>query len=186
MEIMKDNAGRNIIITKHPFTGKAKKFRGVTAHARGENNFYVLINSARGKAKQRRTIGHELAHIFLGHFDMPLLEDGPDIVNISMFNKKRLVQNLTHEKEADKNARKYYKIYKRCKQNIKPDQIDCGYTARDIYLIQTKGLFKNRRKNTFRILRALCQIIILTPKCLYIVFRDAARSTMDQVKRQGA
>lgn len=185
MEIMKDNAGRNIIITRHPFTGKTKRFTGITTHTRGENNFYVLINSAQGQAKQRHIIGHELAHIFLGHFDMPLLEDGSDIVNISMLEKKRLIVNLTHEKEADKNARKYYKLYKRCKQNIKPDQIGRGYTARDMYLFQTRGLFNSRRKNIFRILRALCQIIILTPKCLYIVFRDSARSTMDQVKRQG-
>jgi len=67
------------------------KVRGVTrATAKG---YTVLIDSSRPAQTQRHTIGHELAHIFLKHFEI-----SSDIAAI--------------EREANKKAWHYYRLYK--------------------------------------------------------------------------
>ena len=55
--------------------------------------YYIMIDSSRTEDEQKRILGHELAHIFLGH-----LED-------------RRVSDPEAEAEADRAAAYYYKLY---------------------------------------------------------------------------
>lgn len=106
MQVMIDDKGRQIKITRYPFPGAIRgKVRGVTSH--DKDGFFVLIDSTRGQVAQRRTLGHELAHIFLGHFDRSdieweLLEKGT-----------RFITDRGIEAEADRHAWKYYRLYEK-------------------------------------------------------------------------
>lgn len=58
-----------------------------------ESSYIVLINESRPGIVQRHAIGHELAHIFLDHF-----------------NSNRPLKDI--EREANRAAWKYYTVYK--------------------------------------------------------------------------
>lgn len=64
---------------------------GFTVARRGK--YMVVIDSTRAGIVQRRTIGHELAHIFLGHFE-------------------KKIPTLIAEREADRRAWEYYRLYR--------------------------------------------------------------------------
>ena len=106
MQVITDDRGRTIKITRCPFPETIRdKVRGVTSTDKG--GFFVLIDSTRGQVAQRRTLGHELAHIFLGHFDRSdikwqLLETGT-----------RFITDKGIEAEADRYAWKYYRLYEK-------------------------------------------------------------------------
>lgn len=106
MQVMTDDKGRQIKITRCPFPETIRgKVRGVTSH--DKDGFFVVIDSTRGQVAQRRTLGHELAHIFLGHFDRSdieweLLEKGT-----------RFITDREIEAEADRHAWKYYRLYEK-------------------------------------------------------------------------
>lgn len=55
--------------------------------------FYVFINSTRHPLRQRQALGHELAHIYLGHF-----------------NKRQTIAQ--DEREADAQAWNYYRAFR--------------------------------------------------------------------------
>lgn len=66
---------------------------GATACNEAEAKYQVYINGSVAGIVQRHTLGHELAHIFLGHFesDLPL---------------------WAKEREAEEKAWDYYRAYK--------------------------------------------------------------------------
>lgn len=57
--------------------------------------YRVSIDSTRPRRDQRRSLGHELAHVFLGHFDRPKGTDPEELEN-----------------EANRNAARYYAAYR--------------------------------------------------------------------------
>lgn len=68
--------------------GKVKGFSTKTG-----TGYQVIIDSTRYPIEQRFILGHELAHIFMGHHGADLDID-------------------TAEQEADRNAWKYYRLYR--------------------------------------------------------------------------
>lgn len=70
-----------------------ERIGGITGDIDEAGYYLVLINSTRAPLHQRKALGHELAHIFLDHF-----------------SQDRPIQEL--EREADRNAWKYYRLYK--------------------------------------------------------------------------
>lgn len=57
------------------------------------NKYYILVNSSLTEEEQQAALGHELAHIFLGHLDDERSND------------------QEAEAEADREAGKYYQLY---------------------------------------------------------------------------
>lgn len=109
MQVMTDDKDRQIKILHYPFPEEIRGIvRGVTSA--DNDGFFVLIDCTRGQVAQRRTLGHELAHIFLGHFDRSdieweLLEKGT-----------RFITDRRIEAEADRHAWKYYRLYKKSRR----------------------------------------------------------------------
>lgn len=58
------------------------------------SEYRVSLDSTRPRRDQRRSLGHELAHVFLGHFDRPKGTDPEEL-----------------EEEANRNAARYYRRY---------------------------------------------------------------------------
>ena len=115
MQVMTDDKGRQIKITRCPFPETIRgKVRGVTSH--DKDGFFVVIDSTRGQVAQRRTLGHELAHIFLGHFDRSNIEWK------LLQNGTRFITDREIEAEADRYAWKYYRLYEKHRRTITPRQ----------------------------------------------------------------
>ena len=107
---MTDYKGRQIKITRCPFPETIQgKVRGLTSH--DKDGFFVVIDSTRGQVAQRRTLGHELAHIFLGHFDRSDIEWQPLTTGTHFITDKAI------EAEADRHAWKYYRLYEKNRQS---------------------------------------------------------------------
>ena len=83
--------GKEIVIE---FTKLPETVNGITGDIEDSGYYLVLINSAKTPQRQRRAIGHELAHIFLDHFNQ----------------SERPLQEIEHE--ANINAWEYYRLYK--------------------------------------------------------------------------
>lgn len=69
------------------------KIRGLSIARNDGKDFLVIIDSSRAKISQRRTLGHELAHIFRGHFNSE--------ISLSFA-----------EKDADLHAWEYYRLFR--------------------------------------------------------------------------
>lgn len=85
--------GREIVVEYIPFP------KGVQGYVKGAvtertTDYLILIDSTRHPQAQRHTLGHELAHIFLNHFNQP----------------GRPVKD--QEREAKRDAWHYYRQYK--------------------------------------------------------------------------
>ena len=80
--------GKSIRIVYLPLPGQV---HGVTAES--DKDYLVAINEQSAAITQRHTIGHELAHIFLDHFD-----------------NSKPIQDV--EREANREAWHFYRIYK--------------------------------------------------------------------------
>ena len=107
---MTDDKGRQIKITRCPFPETIRgKVRGLTIY--DKDGFFVVIDSTRGQVAQRRTLGHELAHIFLGHFDRS------DIEWQQLPKGSRFITDRKIEAEANRHAWKYYRLYKKAQTN---------------------------------------------------------------------
>ena len=76
------------------FTKLPETVNGITGDIEDSGYYLVLINSAKTPQRQRRAIGHELAHIFLDHFAQG----------------ERPLQEI--EREANKRAWEFYRAYK--------------------------------------------------------------------------
>lgn len=70
---MKHN-GKEIQIHYMPFPEGCENVGGGVMER--SNNYLILINSLRPQLLQRRSLGHELAHVYLDHFDTskPIVE----------------------------------------------------------------------------------------------------------------
>lgn len=106
MQVMTDDKGRTIKITWEPFPETIRgKVRGLTSA--DSTGFFVIIDSTRGPQAQRFTLGHELAHIFLGHFDRRDAEWKPLTEGVRFITDRNL------ETEANRHAWRYYRLYKK-------------------------------------------------------------------------
>ena len=96
--------GRPVKIVYEVFPQQIQgKIKGFTSASTDE--YIIMIDSSRHPQAQRHTLGHELAHIYLGHFDRSgvawkLL---PDAWQYS--------QDKELEREANANAWKYYRLF---------------------------------------------------------------------------
>ena len=112
MQVMTDYKGRQIKITRYPFPEIIRgRVRGLTSH--DKDGFFVVIDSTRGQVAQRRTLGHELAHIFLGHFDRSDIKWQP------LESGTHFIIDKVIEAEADRHAWKYYRLYEKHRQSVK-------------------------------------------------------------------
>ena len=85
--------GKKIIIYRTQFPEEIREnVRGMAAEA--ADRYYVVIDQELTAEAKRKVLGHELAHIFLGHFDNNRSND------------------QAAEAEADQEAEKYYRLYK--------------------------------------------------------------------------
>lgn len=126
MQVMTDDKGRQIKITRCPFPETIRgKVRGVTIY--DKDGFFVVIDSARGRVAQRRTLGHELAHIFLGHFDRS------DIEWKLLQKGDRFITDREIEAEADRYAWKYYRLYEKRRRTRMPRQYPHRPTNNRLY-----------------------------------------------------
>ena len=86
--------GREIEIMYQAFPQELRgRVTGLTS-AKFEGKYIILIDSTRPPLQQRFTLGHELAHICLNHFEQP----------------DRPVRE--QEREANRQAWNYYRMYK--------------------------------------------------------------------------
>lgn len=84
--------GKKIIISFVKFPKEIREnVHGMAAEA--ADRFYVVIDQELTEEEKRKAIGHELAHIFLGHFDNNRSNDP------------------AAEAEADREAARYYRLY---------------------------------------------------------------------------
>ena len=126
MQVMTDDKGRQIKITRCPFPETIRgKVRGVTIY--DKDGFFVVLDSARGRVAQRRTLGHELAHIFLGHFDRS------DIEWKLLQKGDRFITDREIEAEADRYAWKYYRLYEKHRRTRTPRQYPHRPTNNRLY-----------------------------------------------------
>ena len=126
MQVMTDDKGRQIKITRCPFPETIRgKVRGVTIY--DKDGFFVVIDSARGRVAQRRTLGHELAHIFLGHFERS------DIECKLLQKGDRFITDREIEAEADRYAWKYYRLYEKHRRTRTPRQYPHRPTNNRLY-----------------------------------------------------
>ena len=115
MQVMTDYKGRQIKITRCPFPEPIRgKVRGLTSH--DKDGFFVVIDSTRGQVAQRRTLGHELVHIFLCHFDRSDIKWQP------LTTGTRFITDKGIEAEADRHAWKYYRLYKKHRRTRRADR----------------------------------------------------------------
>ena len=88
---MKHN-GKEIVIEYDAFPDGVRKL--IKAYVAEDTDAYLIgIDTHNAAIVQRFALGHELAHVFLGHLDS---------------SKPKAVQ----EREANKNAWKYYRLYR--------------------------------------------------------------------------
>ena len=86
--------GKRIIIYRVHFPEEIREnVRGMVSE--DTDKYYILINSTLSEEEQQHALGHELAHIFLGHVDQGRAND-PEA-----------------EAEADHEAEKYYRLWRR-------------------------------------------------------------------------
>ena len=85
-----------------PLDMRMDREEGFTAADKKE--YIVFIDSSRHPQTQRHTLGHELAHIYLGHFDR-----GGNVWKSAA--GARYLQDETMEREANANAWKYYRLF---------------------------------------------------------------------------
>lgn len=85
--------GKKIIVSYILFPEEMREnVRSMAAEA--AEKYYVVIDQELTEEAKRKAISHELAHIFLGHFDNNRCNDP------------------AAEAEADQEAAKYYRLYK--------------------------------------------------------------------------
>lgn len=84
--------GRPITIRLLPFPPEAQGIGGGTVAT--ESGYLIAINSTRPRRDQRRSLGHELAHIWKRHFDRP----------------EEPVEQI--EREARRNAARFYVAFR--------------------------------------------------------------------------
>lgn len=99
--MMGNNGPVRIIYTVFPEEMQGE-IKGFTAADKKE--YIVFIDSSRHPQTQRHTLGHELAHIYLGHFDR-----GGNVWKSAA--GARYLQDETMEREANANAWKYYRLF---------------------------------------------------------------------------
>jgi hypothetical protein len=86
--------GKSIKIKYVSFPKELQGFAGGFVSEKRDSRYLIVIDRTRIPLLQRKALGHELAHIYMNHFDQD----------------KRPVQDI--EKEANINAWKYYRLYK--------------------------------------------------------------------------
>jgi len=60
---------RSVKIKFEPFPEQLRgQIKGIST-ALGADKYMIIIDSTRSPIEQRRTLGHELAHVYRGHFD---------------------------------------------------------------------------------------------------------------------
>ena len=84
--------GKKIIIYRTQFPEEIRENVHSMA-AEGPEKYYVVIDQELTEEAKRKALGHELAHIYLGHFDNNRSND-PEA-----------------EAEADQEAEKYFNLY---------------------------------------------------------------------------
>lgn len=100
--------GRRIRIAYKSLPDWMAAIHGVTIEDREE--YFVLINTGRPPLIQRHALGHELAHIYLDHFDkVPAWEDVPRDDGGQQILTAR---NRDIEREANRHAWEYYRAYR--------------------------------------------------------------------------
>ena len=69
MKLREINApnGKPITIRLLPFPAESQDIGGGTVDT--GDGYFVAVNTNQSRRRQRRTVGHELHHIFAGHFD---------------------------------------------------------------------------------------------------------------------
>lgn len=96
---MKHN-GKEIVIEHTEFPDGIHGF--VRAFVTEDEDSYLIgIDSRNAPIIQRYALGHELAHVFLGH-EMPYITE--------YINMRKELKAM--EREANKNAWKYYRLYR--------------------------------------------------------------------------
>lgn len=75
------------------YTALPKTIGGITGDIDEDGYYLILINNTRIPLHQRKALGHELSHVYLDHF-----------------SQDRPIQEI--EAEAERNAWKYYRLYK--------------------------------------------------------------------------
>lgn len=85
---------RSVKIEFAPFPERFRGIiRGYATVITEREKYLIVVDSTRAPIVQRRTIGHELAHVFRGHFDTKL--------SIEFV-----------EKDASRHAWEYYRLYR--------------------------------------------------------------------------
>ena len=86
--------GKRITFQQVPFP---KIAQGIIFAATADlgNEYRVTLDSTRPRRDQRRSLGHELAHVFLGHFERPKGTDPEEL-----------------EEEANRTAARFYVAYR--------------------------------------------------------------------------
>lgn len=106
MQVMTDDKGRQIKITRCPFPETIRgKVRGITSH--DKDGFFVVIDSTRGQVAQRRTLGH----FDRSGIEWKLLQKGT-----------RFITDREIEAEADRHAWKYYRLYEKHRRTRRADR----------------------------------------------------------------
>lgn len=88
--------GKEIRIQYFPFPEELQGKLIALTTAKNPERWIVCIDSTRHPLSQRYALGHELAHIFLDHFDRPEAADHVSEI----------------EREADKKTWEFYRAYK--------------------------------------------------------------------------
>lgn len=101
--ISRDGRPVQIIIEEFPEELQGR-VRGLTIM--GDENYTIMIDSSRHPLIQRRTLGHELAHIYMGHLDQSEHGWRP------MDNEYEYSVDKSLEHEANLHAWEYYRLYR--------------------------------------------------------------------------
>ena len=103
-----EHNGKRVRIAHGAFPGSLSDVRGVTFE--GQTEFFVLINTSKHPLRQRHALGHELAHIYLDHFDkVPAWDDVP---RDDSGQRLLVAQNRDIEREANRHAWAFYRAYR--------------------------------------------------------------------------
>lgn len=85
-------------------------FGGVTIEDQTE--FFVLINTSKHPLRQRHALGHELAHIYLDHFDKVPARSWENVPRDDGEQRLLVAQNRDIEREANRHAWAFYRAYR--------------------------------------------------------------------------
>lgn len=103
-----EHNGKRVHIVYEACPESLSDVRGVTLEDQTE--YFVLINTSKHPLIQRHALGHELAHIYLDHFDKVQAWD--DMPRDDSGQRLSIARNLDIEREANRHAWEFYRAYR--------------------------------------------------------------------------